>query len=66
MPEAIRQKSKVLTDKIMKTENPLQEIEKEVLIDSLKRNKSNRGETAKALKISRATLWRKMQKYNIK
>jgi len=66
LPEAIRQKSQVLADKIMKTENPLQEIEKEVIIDTLRRNKSNRGKTAKALKISRATLWRKMQKYNIK
>lgn len=66
LPEAIKQESKVLVDKILKTANPLQEIEKEVIIDTLRRNKSNRGKTAKVLKISRATLWRKMQKHNIK
>lgn len=66
LPEEIKVESKVLVDKILKKENPMEEIEKEVILETLKRKKWNRKKTAEALKISSITLWRKMRKYNIK
>lgn len=65
LPEEVRQKSRVLIEKILEKQNPVEEIEKEVIIEALKRHRSNRTETAKALNISRITLWRKMQKYHL-
>ncbi|MBM7622526.1 phosphoenolpyruvate hydrolase family protein [Sporohalobacter salinus] len=41
-------------------------VEKQIILDSLKRNNWNRTETAKVLGITRKTLYNKMKKYNIK
>ena len=65
LPDDIIQKSSILVDRILKTEDPIEEIEKEVILEALKRNNWNREKTAKTLKISRITLWRKMRKYSI-
>jgi PAS domain S-box-containing protein len=40
-------------------------LEKERILNALQKFKWNRGLTAKALKINRSTLWRKMKRYNI-
>jgi PAS domain S-box-containing protein len=66
LPEEIVQKSSALVDRLLAKENPVEEIEKEVIIEILKKNKGNREKAAKALNISRITLWRKMKKYSIK
>jgi PAS domain S-box-containing protein len=65
LPDDIIQKSSILVDRILKTKDPIDEIEKEVILEALKRNHWNREKTAKTLKISRITLWRKMRKYSI-
>jgi len=44
----------------------LAELEKEFIKKMLKANNFDRGKTAKALRISRTTLWRKIKKYGIK
>lgn len=66
LPDDIKQKSSILVDRILKTEDPIEEIEKEVILEALKRNNWDREKTAKTLKISRITLWRKMKKHEIK
>jgi len=66
LPDDISQKSSILVDRILKTEDPIEEIEKEVILEALKRNNWDREKTAKTLKISRITLWRKMKKHEIK
>ncbi|MBA7518245.1 Anaerobic nitric oxide reductase transcription regulator NorR [subsurface metagenome] len=66
LPDDIIQKASILVDRILKTEDPIDEIEKEVILEALKRNHWDREKTAKTLKISRITLWRKMKKYSIK
>jgi DNA-binding NtrC family response regulator len=48
-----------------KTRQILEEIERQIILNMLKKNK-NSTETAKSMGISRATLARKMRKYNIK
>lgn len=65
LPDEITQKSSLSVDRILKTEDPIEEIEKEVILEALKRNNWDREKTAKILKISRITLWRKMKKYSI-
>lgn len=42
-----------------------EDFERKKIEDALKRNKGSRGKTAEELKISTATLWRKMKKYDI-
>ena len=44
----------------------LEELEKEFIKKTLKANNFDKGKTAKALRISRTTLWRKMKKYGLK
>ncbi|MGO1369733.1 helix-turn-helix domain-containing protein, partial [Senegalia sp. (in: firmicutes)] len=44
----------------------LDEIEKEMIIEYLKRNKGNKNQTAKALGISRVSLYKKLEKHDIK
>jgi len=39
--------------------------EKEIILRALEKNGFNRKKAAKELGINRATLWRKMKKYNI-
>jgi len=66
LPDEIRQKSSILIDQIIKTENPITTVEKEVITKVLKMNSWDQKRTAKVLKISRVTLWRKMKKLGIK
>jgi PAS domain S-box-containing protein len=39
--------------------------ERELILRTLEKNRWNRGETARELKIDRTTLWRKMKKYGL-
>ncbi len=66
LPEDIKQKQSILVDRVFNTEDPMKEIEREVILEALKRNSWNYERTSSALKISYVTLWRKMKKYNIK
>jgi len=43
----------------------LEEWEKELIVESLKKNAGNFGKVCSELRIGRTTLWRKMKKYNI-
>ena len=45
--------------------NSLEEWEKELIVESLKKNPSNLTKVCSELRIGRTTLWRKMKKYNI-
>jgi len=58
-------KSKGLLEKSLTSENPLEEMEKEIILEALKYTRGDRGKVASMLKISRTTLWRKMKKYGI-
>ena len=51
--------------KIQASSFPLHKAEAGVIIDALNRNKGSRQKTASELGIHKATLWRKMKKYNI-
>jgi len=62
LPEEIRSRKRLFLEK----EKPLEEIEKEVILSTLKRNNYDRGKTALELRISRTTLWRRMKKYGIR
>ena len=53
-------------DKNMGLEKILEDIEKDIIIKTLKENNFSQTQTAKALKINRTTLQYKMQKYKIK
>jgi len=66
LPEEIKQKQSPLVDRIFDKEAPIQEIEREVVLEALKRNNWNKKKAARALRISYVTLWRKMKKFNIK
>ncbi|MGB3477683.1 MAG: sigma 54-interacting transcriptional regulator [bacterium] len=65
LPDEIKKKSSPLIERILNAEVPTRAIEKEVIINALRRNNWDREKTAKVLKISRITLWRKMKKYAI-
>lgn len=45
--------------------NSLEEWEKELIVESIKKNASNLAKVCSELRIGRTTLWRKMKKYNI-
>jgi DNA-binding NtrC family response regulator len=45
--------------------NSLEEWEKELITESIKKNASNLAKVCSELRIGRTTLWRKMKKYNI-
>lgn len=63
LPEEIRSKKE--EDRFLDTDRPLEEIERLVIVNALKKNNHDREKTAHALRISRTTLWRKMKKYGI-
>jgi PAS domain S-box-containing protein len=46
-------------------ETPLGGIERQAIIDALKRHNGNRIEAAKSLRVHRTSLWRKMKKYGL-
>jgi len=62
-PELLKSRSDRATDKSQK--RPLQAGEKDIIVETLKKHQGNRQATAEELGIHRATLWRKMQKYEI-
>lgn len=66
LPDEIMHKSSALIEKMLGKETPIEELEKEIILETLRRNNQSRERTARALKISRITLWRKMKKYGIK
>jgi transcriptional activator for dhaKLM operon len=45
---------------------PLEEVEKTAIVDAINLKKGNLFQVAKALKISRTTLYNKIEKYRIK
>lgn len=45
--------------------NSLEEWERELIVESIKKNASNLTKVCSELRIGRTTLWRKMKKYNI-
>lgn len=45
--------------------NTIEEMERQVVLDTLCRNRGNRGKTADELGIDKSTLWRKMKKHQI-
>ncbi|HID32884.1 MAG TPA: PAS domain-containing protein [bacterium (Candidatus Stahlbacteria)] len=62
LPDEILTKQKpILSDPV----KPLAEVEKDLILETLKRFRGNRKKTAQALGISRVTLWRWMKKYNL-
>ena len=52
-------------DKKSETNSPFEDIEKQLIISTLKKYKGHRNKTASALGIDKSTLWRKIKKYNI-
>ena len=63
LPEEIKIKKE--KDGILDADTPLEEIEKRVIISALKRNNFVHEKTARSLRISRTTLWRRMKKYGL-
>jgi len=66
LPEDIKQKQRPLVDRILNAQNPMEEVEREIIVEALKRNRWNYERTSRALRVSYVTLWRKMKKFNIK
>lgn len=63
LPEELKALEKAVADEAPATS--LSEFEKRAIVEALKRNRWNRENTARELKISRTTLWRKMKRYGI-
>lgn len=49
-----------------KLKTVLEEIEKDIIIECLKKNSGNKNKTSKALGVSRVNLYKKLEKYKIK
>lgn len=67
LPERITKKrtQNIYTGK-KKLKTVLDEVERDMIIEYLKRNEGNKNQTAKALGVSRVSLYKKLDKYNIK
>jgi len=65
LPEEIKGEKKESVEKILQSKHPLDETEKQVILEALKKHNWNKEKTAKLLQISRTTLWRKLKKYKI-
>jgi len=68
LPERLwytRGKERDVFDDVDKLENPLENAEKILIQNLLKKFNGHRGKTAESLKINKATLWRKMKKYKL-
>lgn len=65
LPKDLRTEGEEMTKRALRSENPFEEMEKQVLLEALKRNNWDRWRTAEDLNISRTTLWRKMKKYHL-
>jgi len=65
LPQEIREEETNLVKMVLGSSKPFDEIERQVILETLRRNHGNREKTAQALGISRTTLWRKLKKYAI-
>jgi PAS domain S-box-containing protein len=63
LPEQIRASKK--NEHLLEGHRSLQDAEKKIIMQALREHGYNRKHTARNLKISRTTLWRKMKKYGI-
>jgi PAS domain S-box-containing protein len=66
LPREIRTEEREAVQELLGRPRSLEDVEKDAIVTSLKVNGWDRGLTARALKISRTTLWRKMKKYGIR
>ncbi len=66
LPDDIRKYKKVNFERVMFSKSPFEEAEKEVISKALQENNFSICKTAKALKIDRTTLYRKIKKLKIK
>lgn len=66
LPEDLKQTSSILVNRVFDKGNPMNEIEREVILEALRRSNWNKERAARALQISYVTLWRKMKKFDIK
>lgn len=65
LPEEIKPERGKPIRQLAKKAYSLEEMEREAILVALRDNDWDRANTARALKISRTTLWRKMKKYGI-
>ncbi len=66
LPPELHVKDKViLNTKLEKSLPPFQAVECNLIIEVLRKNNGNKAMSAKELKLHRATLYRKMKKYNL-
>jgi PAS domain S-box-containing protein len=63
LPDRIKNK---FSNEILKTNNVIQNAERNIIIEILEKHKGNKTKTAKEMNINPSTLWRKMKKLNIK
>ncbi len=64
-PEMRGQQNEVLEKKLTKSLPPFQTAERNLIVDILAKNNGSKAKTAEELKLHRATLYRKMKKYNL-
>lgn len=65
LPDQIGRPGAELITRVIETEHPLQELERELISQLLHRFRGDRARTAAQLGISRITLWRKMKRYGL-
>lgn len=65
LPEDIKNYEITDFEKILKSKDPFEEAEREIILNSLKKNDFNIEKTAKNLRIDRITLYRKIKKLDI-
>ena len=64
-PEMNVQKKEDIKNKPVELLSPFQNVECKLILDTLEKNNGSKTKTAKELKLHRATLYRKMKKYNL-
>ena len=66
LPPELQANDKVITEKTFKKSlPPFQEAERKLIMDVLEKNKGSKVKAARELKLHRATLYRKMKKYDL-
>ena len=65
LPDEIVPQGKEIVKNALAAKNPLDELEKQIILETLRRNNWDTRKVAHALQISRTTLWRKLKKYGI-
>ncbi|HID92631.1 MAG TPA: PAS domain-containing protein [bacterium (Candidatus Stahlbacteria)] len=66
LPDEIVPEGKVMVENALAAENPFDELEKQVILETLRKNNWDTRKVAHVLQISRTTLWRKLKKYGIR